>query len=80
MRRPVTFFVSRIIPLVLLSPAALFGQSSFLIITPGKTTPLRRVRAARFSRRRILLSTGLITPSALKTVPTEFSRPAAPVV
>ena len=55
---------SRIIPLALLSPAALFGQSSFLIITPGETTPLRRVRTARFSRRRILLISLLVVLSA----------------
>jgi hypothetical protein len=40
MKRVVTFLVLRIVSLALLSPAALFGQNGFLIITPGRTTML----------------------------------------
>jgi hypothetical protein len=75
MRRLVTFLVSRSIPLAPLSPAALFGQSSFPIITPGKTTPLRPVRTARFSRRRILLISLLVVLSVPSQVRGQDTHP-----
>ena len=40
MNRLATFLVLQILPLALLYPIALFGQSTSLIITPSRTTML----------------------------------------